>query len=427
MANSDLLGTTPFAVVDVETTGFSPRLHDRVVEIAVVRLANGRPVEEYTTLVNPGRDVGPTHVHGIAGLDVESAPVFEAIAGDVARLIDGAVIVAHNLRFDRQFLDAEFERVTTRWPVHPGVCTLGLAYAFDTGQTSRKLEDCCDRHGIQLASAHSALEDARATAALFIAYCEAAARRGLTTLEALGCTPGTDLPRNWLDLKPVGHAWTRNLAAGERRTERTFLSRLVESLPGAGAPDAGTAAYLELLDRALEDRRVTKAEAEELMATAGRWGLARAAVVEAHRLYLSDLVRLALTDGVVSKTERADLGSVCELLGLPTATLEAQLAQPAPLQPIPSGKSSSSLAGKSVCFTGEFAGRLDGNPITREQAEDLARSSGLIVRNTVVKKLDILVAADPGSQSGKAQKARAQGTRIMSEPAFWQAIGMQVE
>jgi len=50
-----------------------------------------------------------------------------------------------------------------------------------------------------------------------------------------------------------------------------------------------------------------------------------------------------------------------------------------------------------------------------------------VLRNTVVKKLDILVAADPGSQSGKAQKARAQGTRIMSEPAFWQALGVEVE
>ncbi|HQZ18678.1 MAG TPA: 3'-5' exonuclease, partial [Vicinamibacteria bacterium] len=183
MVNSALLGTTPFAVVDVETTGFSPRLHDRVVEVAVVRLEHGKPVEEYTTLVNPGRDVGPTHVHGISGSHVRSAPVFEEIAGDVARLINGAVLVAHNLRFDRQFLDAEFARVTDKWPVHPGVCTLELAYSFDRGEASRKLEDCCDRHGIQLDSAHTALCDARATAALFIAYCEAAARRGVTTLQ----------------------------------------------------------------------------------------------------------------------------------------------------------------------------------------------------------------------------------------------------
>ena len=70
---------------------------------------------------------------------------------------------------------------------------------------------------------------------------------------------------------------------------------------------------------------------------------------------------------------------------------------------------------------------MNGEPIDRQKAEELARNAGLVVRNTVVKKLDILVAADPGSQSGKAQKARAQGTRIMSEPAFWQAIGVQAQ
>lgn len=427
MGDSGRLGTTPFAVVDVETTGFSPRLNDRVVEVAVVRLEHGKPVEEYTTLVNPGRDVGPTHVHGISGSDVQSAPVFEEIAGDVARLIDGAVLVAHNLRFDRQLLDAEFGRVTDTWPVHPGLCTLELAYSFDGGAASRKLEDCCDRHGIQLDSAHTALCDARATAALFIAYCEAAARQGVTTLEALGCAPGIDLPRGWMHLRPTGHAWTRRLAEVERKTERAFLSRLVERLPGAGAPDAGTAAYLELLDRALEDRRVTKSEAEELFATATRWGLPRAAVVEAHRCYLADLVRLALADGVVTPHERADLEAVCELLGLTAATLEVLLSQPSPPRPAQLSVTHPSLAGQSVCFTGELASRLDGAPISRERAGELARAAGLVVRNTVVKKLDILVAADPGSQSGKAQKARAQGTRIMSESAFWQAIDVRVE
>jgi|JI10StandDraft_1071094.scaffolds.fasta_scaffold229521_1 DNA polymerase-3 subunit epsilon len=421
------LGSTPFAVVDVETTGFSPRRGDRVVEIAVVRLEHGRPVEEYTTLVNPGRDVGPTHVHGISGSDVQSAPTFSEIAGDVARLIDGAVLVAHNLRFDREFLDAEFQRVTERWPAHPGVCTLDLAYSFDAGAASRKLEDCCDRHGIQLEAAHTALADARATAELFLAYCEAAVRQGRTTLAHLGCSPTTEPPLGWMDLRPTHHSWTRGLASAERREERAFLSRLVENLPGPGAPDAGTAAYLELLDRALEDRRVTKAEAEELMAIATRWALPRAAVVDAHRQYLADLVRLAKADGMVSTRERTDLDAVCELLGLPQATLEVLLAQPAPPRPAPPPNGSPSLAGLQVCFTGELGARIAGEPVTREQAQELARAAGLIVRSTVVKKLDLLVAVDPDSQSSKAVKARAQGTRILSEPAFWLALGVAVE
>jgi len=76
-----MLGSAAFAVVDVETTGFSPRLHDRVIEVAVVRLSpGGLPADEYTTLVNPRRDVGPTHVHGITATEVKDAPTFEQIA-----------------------------------------------------------------------------------------------------------------------------------------------------------------------------------------------------------------------------------------------------------------------------------------------------------------------------------------------------------
>ncbi len=158
-----------------------------------------------------------------------------------------------------------------------------------------------------------------------------------------------------------------------------------------------------------------------------RWGLPRAAVVEAHRSYLGNLVRLALADGVVTSRERVDLESVCELLGLPGTTLDVLLAQSAPPKPVSPPSAQSSLAGRSVCFTGELESLLDGEPISRARAEELAIAAGLIVRKTVVKKLDILVAVDPGSQSSKAQKARAQGTRIMSEPAFWQAIGVAVE
>ena len=58
------LGMTPFAVVDVETTGFSPRLHDRMIEVAVVRMAaNGAIEDEYVTLLNPERDIGATSFH----------------------------------------------------------------------------------------------------------------------------------------------------------------------------------------------------------------------------------------------------------------------------------------------------------------------------------------------------------------------------
>jgi DNA polymerase-3 subunit epsilon len=85
------------------------------------------------------------------------------------------------------------------------------------------------------------------------------------------------------------------------------------------------------------------------------------------------------------------------------------------------------LRGKSVCFTGALSSSYRGLPITREQAEELARGAGLRVLKGVTRELDILVVADPSTMSSKARKARDYGVRILAEPAFWHAVGVQVE
>jgi DNA polymerase III epsilon subunit-like protein len=78
-----------FAVLDVETTGFSPLTGDRIIEIAVVRVSgDGSIADEYATLVNPQRPVGPSDLHGISQKDVEEAPTFEEIAGDVLERLE---------------------------------------------------------------------------------------------------------------------------------------------------------------------------------------------------------------------------------------------------------------------------------------------------------------------------------------------------
>src|SRR5690606_4008626 len=76
------------------------------------------------------------------------------------------------------------------------------------------------------------------------------------------------------------------------------------------------------------------------------------------------------------------------------------------------------MRGKTVCFTGELQARIDGEPVTRAVAQQLAAQAGLVVANSVTKKLDLLVVADPNTQSSKAKKARQYGTRIVAEAAF---------
>ncbi len=99
-----------FAVVDLETAGLYPR-SDRVVEVAVIHLSTeGQITAEFSTLINPGRGVGPTRIHGIKAADVVGAPAFADATATVWQLLSGRVLAAHNVPFDARFLDAEFSR-----------------------------------------------------------------------------------------------------------------------------------------------------------------------------------------------------------------------------------------------------------------------------------------------------------------------------
>jgi DNA polymerase-3 subunit epsilon len=94
-----VIGNCGFAVVDLETTGLYLST-DRVVEVGIVHLdANAEVTGQFCTLINPGRDVGPTNLHGIAAADVYDAPTFADAAATLWQLLAGRVLVAHKRRF----------------------------------------------------------------------------------------------------------------------------------------------------------------------------------------------------------------------------------------------------------------------------------------------------------------------------------------
>ena len=150
-------------------------------------------------------------------------------------------------------------------------------------------------------------------------------------------------------------------------------------------------------------------------------------------MYLEALARAAAADGVVSKAEREDLLKVTRWLRLGEGDMQLALSRAqdsvtgtrGAVQRVPI--SAGELSGKSVCFTGETACTIRGEPISREMAEAFAASAGLIVKSGVSKKLDLLVTADPLTLSGKGRKAREYGTRIVAETLFWQMIGVTVD
>lgn len=410
------------AVIDVETTGLSPWRHDRIVELAVVVVTpDGVVQQEYETLVNPERDMGPTRIHQIRAGDVLNAPRFREIAGDLVEILRGAqVIGGHNVSFDRNFLVKEYERQGVVLPDLPLLCT-----CRHFGRNS--LEACCREFGIDFEGApHRALVDARATAKLITSlYNE---EPSLLERFRHSVARWPEIPALKTPCFPREQAVT---ASGQPPRFLQRLASLVHRDIEASEPEVNS--YLCLIDRVLEDRVIDAAEEEELIDAASRLGLSPGQIGWAHAEYLRGLAVAALSDGFVSETERRDLHNVAKLLGQGVEQVESMLEAASKQMAKARGGSTrpqssrEDLAGKRVCFTGELLSTLNGAPIRREIAEALASEAGLIVTSGVSKKLDMLVVADPNTQSGKAKKAREYGIRILSEPVFWQMLGISVD
>ena len=167
-----LLAHAPIVVLDTETTGLSPAMGHRIVEVAAVRLEDWREVETFDALVNPGRpmDAGASRVNGIVDEDLVDAPPFAAIAAQFYQMLDGALIVAHNARFDAAFLGMEFDLLRALpqdSPPAPGItnawlCTLQLArrlFYFERNSLAHVAHSL----GVRTGRAHRALNDVHTT------------------------------------------------------------------------------------------------------------------------------------------------------------------------------------------------------------------------------------------------------------------------
>lgn len=413
-----------FAVIDVETTGLNPYRYDRIVEIAALLVSSdGSVVREFTSVINPERDVGPTHIHGLSAGDVLQAPLFSEVATPFLELLRPAVaIVGHNARFDLSFLSLEFQRLGVEFPHCDVVDTMHLS-------KGGSLAACCARHGIEVeGTAHSAAHDAKATARLLFALL----RQSPTLGDGFTALP----PVSWPMLALPTRSPVRRDEARQRQSHAPgYIQALVSRLPPAAVETAShdaAMAYMNLLDRALEDRNMEESEGQSLVDVAIQWGLAFDHIKAIHGDYLRRLVRAANADGVVTAREQEDLRLVARLLGFEDFSQEQLVALIQSMandrrEEAPALPAGDSLRGKRVCFTGDALCRLNGTPITRELATSLAEQQGLTVVESVTKQLDILVVADPHTQSTKAKKARQYGLRVIHEPEFWRMLGITIE
>jgi DNA polymerase-3 subunit epsilon len=230
----------------------------------------------------------------------------------------------------------------------------------------------------------------------------------------------------WPADRPRGQTKTRE-AAPSRQPERSALVNLIEraDLP-PGRDGANETAYLEVLERTIEDRHLNSVEHEELIATAAMLGIDEQGLHRLHGDYLDHLISVAMRDGEITAREHEDLFLVGQALGV--ANLDTRMERPRAPVPVSGGAAAraTGLAGQTVCFTGALTCRHDGEVMTRQKATALAAAAGLTVLPRVTKKLDLLVMADPDSMSGKAKQAREYGVRLIAETAFWEMIGVEV-
>jgi DNA polymerase-3 subunit epsilon len=293
------------------------------------------------------------------------------------------------------------------------------------------LSRACSDYGIAVeGEAHAAYRDASAAARLLAVLL----KDGPCLTSEISRQP----PITWPNIpKSSARPLTRADSHSREAEPPAYLQKLLTRVQPDIPPDeenSAILAYTALLTRAIEDRHVDEEEGQALVELATRWAIPASRIREVHWDYLLHLGIAALADGVVADSERQDLRQVALLLGLDSRDLEEILELAA--QKLAEGQTQPSaavgalgceeLAGKRVCFTGECQCRLKGEAITREMAAGLAAGRGMIIAESVTKKLDLLVVADPLTQSGKAKRAHQYGIRIMYEPVFWRVLGLEV-
>jgi DNA polymerase-3 subunit epsilon len=378
-----------FAVLDTETTGFGKT--DRIIEIGIILVDGNEIIQEWETLINPERDISNSEIHGITSNSVSLAPTFEEIADEIASFLNGRILVAHNLPFDKRILEMEFARLDREIDLGIGFCTLRA--------TGMKLDLACEEFGIKNSNAHRALTDARATSLIL----------NKVFAEDLELKPVAVFD---LDVRRITRTISRaaidqKFEAGHQNLRRITRNIEIDGLTGE------MLSYVDALSSVLSDFELSKDESKNLKLWAAELGLSQNQVNAAHAFFVGKIIEAANRDNYISDLEMELIDKIATILGVEklVAIENSELNRVNTLQ-----------KGIRVCFTGS-AFDTDGNPILREQLEEWAIQFELIPVASVTKKsCDLLIAADKSSMSGKTKKARDFGINVISVSEFLELI-----
>lgn len=158
-----------FTAIDIETTGLNPKT-ERIIEVGAVKVRDGKIVDQYESLINPGRKLEERIIEltGITDEMLKTAPTPEEILPGLLNFLGDDILLGHSLMFDYSFIKrlAVNLKLWDAKATSSGIDTLKIARHFLTDLESRSLPFLCKYFGIPH-KAHRAVEDAKAAALLY--------------------------------------------------------------------------------------------------------------------------------------------------------------------------------------------------------------------------------------------------------------------
>jgi ATP-dependent DNA helicase DinG len=181
-----------YVVIDLETTGNSPKKGDKIIQFAAVVIENGQIIDQFSSLLCPNQSI-PIFIEELTGITdqmVQDAPLFAEIAPRVMELLKGAYFVAHNVLFDLSFLQEELIMAGFEGFYGPILDTVELSRILFPSSDSFKLNDLAIQEGLQHDRPHQADSDAYVTGELLLILFDRLRNLPLLTIRQLNKLSG---------------------------------------------------------------------------------------------------------------------------------------------------------------------------------------------------------------------------------------------
>ncbi|QHE52494.1 ATP-dependent DNA helicase DinG [Pontibacillus sp. HMF3514] len=198
-----------FVVVDLETTGHTPKKGDKIIEVGMVTIEDGEIVHQFHSMVNPEQPI-PSFISQLTGIedqDVQDAPLFDEIVDEIVHLCQDAYFVAHHVQFDLGFLNHAIQETTGKSLDIPVIDTVELGRIMIPQAPGYKLAQLAEYLDVAHENPHRALADAYVTANILLQFIHKAKQLPYETLQQLSTLDRKlksdlhELLSNWMESK----------------------------------------------------------------------------------------------------------------------------------------------------------------------------------------------------------------------------------